>query len=301
MDRPIRRLRRLAPVAALVAALLVVLAAASPAGAASEPTRWWVSRVGSGGANGNVVVIFDSDPAAGQVRLALRALPARSMVSGAIRAGTCAARGRVLAALPAGRATADGRFSRTRALQPSAVASIGAASSMVVLVRAGATTRCAPLVERPIVGPGASPTPTPTATPTPSPTPVPTATPGAPSGQLEIGRKVMVGGSMYLTVLWVAPFTDAVGNTGVLVRVQLEALVPGLSVSSDDFRIVEPDGSLRRPVYCAACDDIPAPWAAALSTTVPYAGTLLFTAPVLGRLDLRFSASFGSATIHIRD
>jgi len=111
----------------------------------------------------------------------------------------------------------------------------------------------------------------------------------------------MVGGSMYLTVRWVSPFTDAVGSTGVLVGVRLEALAPGLSASSEDFRVVEPDGSLRRPVYCAGCDDIPAPWAASLSTTIPYEGTMLFPAPVLGRLDLRFTASFGSVTLHIRD
>jgi hypothetical protein len=47
--------------------------------------------------------------------------------------------------------------------------------------------------------------------------------------------------------------------------------------------------------------DFPEPWSASSSTTIPFTGRLLFPAPVLGRLDLRLSASFGSVTIHIRD
>ncbi len=302
MDRVLHRSRRVGAAAGLLAAVLVVLlVSAGPAGAAYEPAQWWVARVGPGGANGNVVVIFSSDPVAGQMRMALRGLPARAQVSGAIRAGTCAARGRVLAPLPAGRATATGRFSRSRALTPREVTAIGSASSMIVLVRAGPVSRCSPLVERPLVTPGPSPSPTPTVAPSPSPMPSPTPSPSGDAVPVEVGRTFMVGGSMHLTVQWVSPFTDAVGNTGVLLRVQLVALVPGLSASSEDFRIVEPDGSLRRPVYCSGCDDIPAPWSTSLSTTIPFTGRLLFPAPVLGRLDLRFSASFGSVTIHIRD
>ncbi|MCU0506721.1 MAG: hypothetical protein MUE82_13340, partial [Chloroflexi bacterium] len=220
----------------------------------------------------------------------------------AVRAGTCTARGSVLVPLPPGRATATGRFSRSRGLTDREARAIETAGPMIVTVRAGAVARCAPLVERPLTAPGPSPTPTPTPSPSPTaaPTSSPSPTPGG-TGSAEIGRKFMVGGSMYLSVRWISPFTDAVGNTGVLLGVQLEALVPGLSASSDDFRMVQPDGSLRRPVYCAACDDIPAPWATKLSTTVPYRGTLLFLAPVLGPLDLRFTASFGSVTIHVRD
>jgi len=293
-----RRSRRLGAAAASIATLVVALGFASPAGAASEPSRWWVARVGLDGANGNVVVILSADPAVGQVRIALRGLPARAMVIGSIRSGTCGARGAVVAPLPAGRATATGRFSRSRALSATETAAIDAAASLVVLTRAGAIARCTPLVERPLASPG--PSPTPTATPSPAPTPSPVPSPTGAIG-VDVGRKVMVGGSMYLTVRWVSPFTDAVGNTGVLVGVRLEALVPGLSASSEDFRLEEPDGSLRRPVYCAGCDDIPAPWSASLSTTLPHDGTMLFPAPVLGRLGLRFTASFGSVTLRIRD
>jgi hypothetical protein len=302
MDRVLHRSGRVGAAVALFAAVLVVLpASAGPAGAAYEPTQWWVARVGSGGANGNIVVIFSSDPVAGQMRMALRGLPAHALVSGAIRAGTCATRGPVLAPLPAGRATATGRFSRSRALTRREVTAIGSASSMIVLVRAGPVSRCSPLTERPLATPGPTPSPTPTPTPSPSPTVGPTPSPSSGAVPVEVGRKFMVGGSMNLTVQWVSPFIDAVGNTGVLLGVQLEALVPGLAASSEDFRVVEPDGSLRRPVYCTGCDDIPAPWSTSLSTTIPFTGRLLFPAPVLGRLDLRFSASFGSVTIHIRD
>jgi hypothetical protein len=304
MDRMLHRSRRrIGTVAALVPALLVVLlSSATPAGAADAPSRSWIARLGPGGGNGTAVVLLSADPATGQVRVALRGLPARAAVASAVRAGTCAARGRILAPLPPGRATVAGRFSRSRALSVAEAGAIETAGPMIVTVRAGAVSRCAPLVERPMEGPGPSPSPTPSPTAVPSPTATPSPSP-SPSGgvSVEVGRKFMVGGSMYLSVQWVSPFIDAVGNTGVLLGVQLEALVPGLSASSEDFRMVQPDGSLRRPVYCTACDDIPAPWAAQLSTTVPYRGKLLFLAPVLGPLNLRFTASFGSVTIHVRD
>ncbi len=271
---------------------------------AAAPTRVWVARVGSGGANGNVVVTLPAT-GSGTLAIALRGMPPGSLVSGAVHLGTCAAQGAVVAMLPAGRATPAGRFSKRRVPSATEARSIASAASLVATIRAGSVRRCAPLVERATP----APTPTPTATPTPAPTPTATtaATPtpapgGVPTqGPLQVGQKVMIAGKAYLTVGWVSSIVDGSGTPGVLIGVTFEAFVAGLDVSSSQFTLVEPNGALQRPAYCSGCDpDVPF-WALTLPTTLPCSATLLFPAPVLGPLDLRYAASWGSTTFHIRN
>jgi hypothetical protein len=111
----------------------------------------------------------------------------------------------------------------------------------------------------------------------------------------------MVGGVTYLSVRRVDPFTDAAGGTGVLVQVRFEAFSAGLQASSADFTLRLADGTIRRPTYVSGSDELPDSWRVTLPTGGPYQAWLLFAAPVLGRLDLLFDGSFGSAGFHVRD
>jgi hypothetical protein len=111
----------------------------------------------------------------------------------------------------------------------------------------------------------------------------------------------MVAGVAYLAVVKVNPFTDAVGATGVLVKVRFQAFSAGLQARSADFTLRLPDGTLRRPTYTPGSDELPDAWWVTLPTANTYEAWLLFSAPVLGRLDLLFDGSFGSAAFHVRD
>ena len=111
----------------------------------------------------------------------------------------------------------------------------------------------------------------------------------------------MIAGRAYLTVDRVSSIVDGSGTPGVLIGVTFEAFVAGLGVSSSQFTLVEPNGALQRPAYCSPCDpDVPF-WALTLPTTLPISATLMFPAPVLGPLDLRYEASWGATTFHIRN
>jgi hypothetical protein len=289
-----------AAVAAAVAGVLLVTSlTASMAQAATA--RTWVARVGTGGANGTVVLALTS-ATAGSVSVALKGLPAATTVTGFVRRGTCAIPGTVVAPIGTGGSTSTGRFSKRRTLAATEAAAAARATSMIVTIRAGSFTRCAALVEK--VAPRPTPTPAPTATPIPTPVPTgspslyPTPTPAVLPG---VGTNVMVGGAAYLTVVQVDPFIDGVGATGVLVKVRFNAFTAGKQANSSEFRLRLPDGGLRSPTYVSRSDSLPDYWSVTLVSGVPYEAWLLFAAPLLGRLDLLFDGSFGAAAFHIRN
>jgi hypothetical protein len=292
--RPARAIAGLLGAGVMIVAL--VLGSVVPA-AASSTARVWVARLGAGGANGTVVVTLPAG-APGTIAVALKGLPAASLVSGSVRRGTCSAPGAVVAALPGGRANAVGRLSRKRTPGAREASAIAGASSLVATLRAGSVRRCAVLVER--VAPPPSPTPTPATTDTPGPTATATPGPSATSAPVQVGQRFMVNGQYYLTVFSVDQYTDPLGQTAAVVGVQFDSFSSGIEVASSQFTLVEPDGSLRSPVYCIDCAGTdpwpPKPWTVSLERGGQQRRLLAFPAPVLGRLDLKF----GSLTIRIR-
>ena len=154
---PVRRARVLSLATALTATLLLL--AIAPTSAASED-RSWRAKVGASGANGAVTVVAHTS-GTGTATLRLKSLPASTMTTVAIRAGTCAKPGTVAAALTAARSSASGALSATRSLPSSGVTRLRGAPSLVATVRAGSFFRCAPLARLAIPSPSPSPSPSP--------------------------------------------------------------------------------------------------------------------------------------------
>jgi hypothetical protein len=83
----------------------------------------------------------------------------------------------------------------------------------------------------------------------------------------------------------------------VRVGVRVEALQGSTVTGALDFALRRPDGSVAGPIF----DDISQIWYVTIDQITPYGNTLLFHAPLVGSLDLVYDASFGSATVHIRN
>ncbi len=292
-----RAFATLAAAGVLAGALLVE--AVAPAAAAS-PARVWTARLGSGGANGLATLALGAS-GGGSVSVALKGLPSGMLVSGSVRRGTCAKQGTVVAALPGGRTSTSGKLAKRRTLVAREVAAVGVSGPLVATIRAGSVRRCAALVERVVPPPSPTPTPAPTATPVPTSAPSPTPAPTGSASPVQVGQRFMVNGQYYLIVVSVDGYTDPLGQTAVIVGVEFSSFSSGIEVRSSDFVLVEPDGSLRAPIYCVDCIGDspwpPKPWSITLERGGVYTRLLAFPAPVLGRLDLKY----GSLVIRIRN
>jgi plastocyanin len=129
----------------LLAATALLALAVAPATSASVDATW-KAKVGASGANGAVTVVALSG-GTGKAMLRLKAVPRSATIASALRAGTCARPGAVVAALPATRSTAAGTLSLTKSLPAAAVTKLRGASSAVVTVRTVGFSRCAKLTQ----------------------------------------------------------------------------------------------------------------------------------------------------------